>query len=140
MVSPMASTCDRCTAGCTKTSPKILRPKNSEKKKTHPIQPEKGETGCVLGAGGDGSRCGQMQTDVKTHCLNQREHHNHTTHVKRKPAETQCFRRFCGRGRRTWSRLPPRSALDGRHRRPAPHDTHRRWACGQTLLPNLSAH
>ena len=22
------------------------------------------------------------------------------------------------------SRLPPRSALDGRHRRPAPHDTH----------------
>ena len=35
-----------------------------------------------------------MQTDVKTHCLNQREHHNHTTHVKRKPAETQCFRRF----------------------------------------------
>ena len=51
MVSPMASTCDRCTAGCTKTSPKILRPKNSEKKKTHPIQPEKGETGCVPGAG-----------------------------------------------------------------------------------------
>ena len=46
-----------------------------------------------------------MQTDVKTHCLNQREHHNHTTHVKRKPAETQCFRRFCGRGRRTWSPL-----------------------------------
>ena len=35
-----------------------------------------------------------MQTDVKTHCLNQREHQNHATHAKRKPAKTQCFRRF----------------------------------------------
>ena len=35
-----------------------------------------------------------MKLDEKTHCLNQREHHNHTTYEKRKPAETQCFRRF----------------------------------------------
>ena len=87
-----------------KSSPNFCGPREG-KKRTPPGKAEKGETGCVLGAGGDGSRCGQMQTDVKTHCLNQREHHNHTTHVKRKPAETQCFRRFCGRGRRTWSPL-----------------------------------
>ena len=101
MVSPMASTCERCTAGCTKTSPKILRPKNSEKKKTHPIQPEKGETGCVLGAGGGSSGWEQMKTGGKAQCLNQSEPHSHTTHEKRKPAKTQCFRRFFGRGRRT---------------------------------------
>ena len=35
-----------------------------------------------------------MQPGAIKRCLNQREHHNHTTHVKRKPAETQCFRRF----------------------------------------------
>ena len=36
------------------------------------------------------------------------------------------------------SRLPPRSALDGRHRRPAPHDTHRRRACGLHLYDKLA--
>ena len=60
-----------------------------------------GKTGCVLGAGEDENGCRQGQTDAKSRCLNQCEHHNHTTHVKRKPAETQCFCRFCGRGRRT---------------------------------------
>ena len=53
-----------------------------------------GKTGCVLGAGEDENGCRQGQTDAKSRCLNQCEHHNHTTHVKRKPAETQCFRRF----------------------------------------------
>ena len=120
MVSPMASTCDRCTAGCTKTSPKILRPKNSEKKKTHPIQPEKGETGCVLGAGEDGNGWEQGRTDGKIRSPNQREPHNHATHAKRKPAKTQCFRRFCGRGSRDRfaaerhrRSLTPRHALRG---------------------------
>ena len=65
MVSPMASTCDRYAAGCTKTSPKILHPKNSEKKKTHPIQPEKGETGCVLGAGEGSSGWRRMKLGEK---------------------------------------------------------------------------
>ena len=73
------------------------------------FQAKTAEVGCVLGAGGDESGCGQAQTDAKTHCLNQCEHHNHTTHRKRKPAETQCFRRFFGRGRRTRSTLPLRS-------------------------------
>ena len=60
----------------------------------HPEKPKKGETGCVLGAGGDESGCRQGQTDAIRRYLNQCEHLNHTTHVKRKPAETQCFRRF----------------------------------------------
>ena len=59
------------------------------------------EVGCVLGAGGGGSGWEQVRTDGKTKCLNQSEPHSHTTRAKRKPAKTQCFRRFCGRGRRT---------------------------------------
>ena len=77
------------------------------------------EVGCVLGAGGGGSGWEQVRTDGKTKCLNQSEPHSHTTRAKRKPAKTQCFRRFCGRGRRTWSRLPPRVLLPGGER-PAP--------------------
>ena len=119
---------------------KFCGQKAAKKRKTHPEQPEKGETGCVLGAEGDGNGCEQVRTDGKTRSSNQSEPHSRATQAKRKPAKTQCFRRFFGRGRRTWSRLPPRSALDGRHRRPAPHDTHRRRACGRTSLPNPTAH
>jgi hypothetical protein len=91
-------------------SQKFCASKKAKKEKTHPKKPEKGKTGCVLGAGGDESGCRQVQTDAKSRYLNQCEHHNHTTHRKRKPAETQCFRRFFGRGRRTRSALPLRSA------------------------------
>ena len=77
-----------------KRGQKFCTSKRAENEKTRPEKPEKGKTGCVLGAGGDESGCGQVQTDTKTRCLNQREHHNYTTHEKRKPAETQCFRRF----------------------------------------------
>ena len=52
MVSQTALTCRRYAAGCTKTKAKILRP-------------EKGETGCVLGAEGDGNGCEQVRTDGK---------------------------------------------------------------------------
>ena len=88
---------------------KFCSQKTAKKRKTHPKKPEKGKTGCVLGAGGDENGCEQGRTDVKTQSPNQSEPHSHTTRAKRKPAKTQCFRRFCGRGRRTWSRLPPRS-------------------------------
>ena len=83
--------------------------KTAKKRKTHPEKPQRGETGCVLGAGEDGNGWKQVRTDGKTRSPNQNEPHSHATHAKRKPAKTQCFRRFCGRGRRTWSRLPPRS-------------------------------
>ena len=111
--------------GAQKPEQKFCRSKENKNSETHPKSSEKGETGCVLGAGGDGNGCRQVQTDAKSRCLNQREHLDHTTHVKRKPAETQCFRRFFGRGRRTclgcrlgrfaaerhWRSLTPRHAL-----------------------------
>ena len=121
---PTTSICKRYVAECTKTGRKFCASKRAEKEKTHPEKPEKGKTRCVLGAGGDESGCRQVQTDAKSHCLNQREHRNHTTHRKRKPAETQCFRRFlagaeglglgCRLGRlaaeRHWRSLTPRHA------------------------------
>ena len=93
-----------------------MQAKRGQNSKPHPEKPEKGETGCVLGAGEGSNGWKWMKLDEKTHCPNQCEHHNHTTHVKSKPAETQCFRRFCGRGRRTWSRLPARVLLPGGER------------------------
>ena len=98
---------------------KFCGQKAVKKRKAHPIQPEKGETGCVLGAGEDGNGWKQVRTDGKTRSPNQNEPHSHATHAKRKPAETQSFRRFCGRDRRTWSRLPPRVLLPSGER-PAP--------------------
>ena len=95
---------------------KFCGQKAVKKRKAHPIQPEKGETGCVLGAGEDESGWKQVRTDGKIRSPNQNEPHSHATHAKRKPAETQSFRRFFGRGRRTWSRLPPRVLLPGGER------------------------
>ena len=92
-----------------KQSRKFCRSKEGKNSETHPIQPEKGETGCVLGAGGGGSGWERIKLGAKSQSLNQNEPHSHAPHAKRNPAETQCFRRVCGRGRRTWSRLPPRS-------------------------------
>ena len=48
-----------------KPGQKFCGKKTAKKRKTHPIQPEKGETGCVLGAGGDGNGCEQVRTDRK---------------------------------------------------------------------------
>ena len=90
----MTSTCNAMSQSAQKPGQKFCTSKSGKNEKTHPEKPKKGKTGCVLGAGGDESGCGQVQTDTKTRCLNQREHHNYTTHEKRKPAETQCFRRF----------------------------------------------
>ena len=98
---------------------KFCGKKTAKKRKTHPIQPEKGKTGCVLGAGENGSGWERIKPDGKTRSSNQCEPHSHATHEKRNPAKTQCFRRFCGRGRRTWSRLPARVLLPGGER-PAP--------------------
>ena len=107
MVSRMDSICERYAAGCTKTSPKILRPKNSEKKKTHPVHPQKGRnrvrSGCWRGVR-------PVRTGGETRNPNQNAPDSNATHEKRKPAKPQCFRRLFGRGRRTLSRLPARSA------------------------------
>ena len=81
-----------------KQSRKFCRSKEDKNGETHPVLAEKGETGCVSGAG-EGVR--QVRGSEKIQKSNQSEPHSHATHAKRKPAKTQCFRRFCGRGRRT---------------------------------------
>ena len=59
MVSPMALICKRYAAGCTKNSPKILRPQNSEKEKNAPGLGRKRQNrvrfGCWRG-------CGRLRT------------------------------------------------------------------------------
>ena len=109
MVSPTASICETYRHSEQKQSQKFCGSKEGKNSETHPKSSEKGETGCVLGAGEGSSGWKRMKLGEKTRSPNQSEHHSHATHAKRKPAKTQCFRRFFGRGRRTWSRLPPRS-------------------------------
>ena len=108
-----------------KQAGKFCTRKTAKNEKTHPEKPEKGETGCVLGAGGGGSGWERIKLGAKSQSLNQNEPHSHAPHAKRNPAETQCFRRFCGRGRRTclacwlgqlaaerhWRSLAPRHAV-----------------------------
>ena len=98
-----------------KPARKFCGQKAAKKRKTHPEKPEKGETGCVLGAGGDGNGWGWLGTGEN----GWENRHRWTSDL---------------------SRLPPRSGLDAAHRAAGPHDTHRRRACGRTLLPNPTAH
>ena len=127
MVSQMDSICERYAAGCTKTSPKILRPQNGEKCENAPGKARKRRNrvrfGCWRGVQ-------PVRTGEKTRCPNQSEPQNHATHAKRKPAETHCFRRFLagaeglvsaaasvGAGRSPQATSAPRHAL----RRAQPH-------------------
>ena len=48
-----------------KQSQKFCGSKEDKNSETHPIQPEKGETGCVLGAGGDESGKNRLRTDAR---------------------------------------------------------------------------
>ena len=48
-----------------KQSRKFCRSKEGKNSETHPEKPEKGETGCVSGAGGDENGCEQVRTDRK---------------------------------------------------------------------------
>ena len=48
-----------------KQSQKFCRSKEDKNGETHPIQPEKGETGCVLGAGESSSGWRRMRADGK---------------------------------------------------------------------------
>ena len=61
----MISTCEAYRQSEQKRCGKFCSHKTAKKRKTHPIQPEKGETGCVLGAGGDENGCEQVRTDRK---------------------------------------------------------------------------
>ena len=48
-----------------KQSRKFCRSKEGKNSETHPIQPEKGETGCVLGAGEENGGKGQLWPDAR---------------------------------------------------------------------------
>ncbi len=48
-----------------KRNRKFCRSKEGKNSETHPEKPEKGETGCVPGAGGDENGCEQVRTDRK---------------------------------------------------------------------------
>ena len=116
MVSRTALTCEHYAAGCTKTEPKILQVKRGQKQRNAPGKARKRRnrvrSGCWRGVQ-------PVRTGGETRNPNQNAPDSNATHEKRKPAKTQCFRRFCGRGRRTWSRLPARVLLPGGER-PAP--------------------
>ena len=107
MVSRMDSICERYAAGCTKTEPKILQVKRGQKQRNAPGKARKRRnrvrSGCWRGVQ-------PVRTGGETRNPNQNAPDSNATHEKRKPAKPQCFRRFCGRGRRTLSRLPARSA------------------------------
>ena len=62
-----------------KPAPKFCRSKQGKNSETHPIQPEKGEAGCVSGAGGRCSRCERVrEPEVRT-----KMHHIAMQHMKK---------------------------------------------------------
>ena len=65
MVSPTASTCNRYTAGCTKTEPKILQVKRGQKQRNAPGKARKRRNRVRLGAGGGSSGWRRMRADGK---------------------------------------------------------------------------
>ena len=53
-----------------KSARKFCKSKEGKNSETHPEKPKKGETGCVLGAGGSASGWERMKTGGKAQCLN----------------------------------------------------------------------
>ena len=98
MVSPMALTCNHYAARCTKIGTEILRQKNSEKEENAPDSARKRRNRVRFGCWGGVQ---PVRTGGETRNPNQNAPDSNATHEKRKPAKTQCFRRFFGRGRRT---------------------------------------
>ena len=64
MGSPMALICETYRQSEQKQAPKFCRSKEDKKSETHPVWAEKGETGCVLGAGGENSGRNRLRTDA----------------------------------------------------------------------------
>ena len=122
MASQTVSTCNHYAARCTKTSTKILHQKNSKKEENAPDSARKRRNRVRFGCWGGVQ---PVRTGGETRNPNQNAPDSNATHEKRKPAKTQCFRRFFGRGRRTclacrlgrfaaerhWRSLAPRHAV-----------------------------
>ena len=91
MVSRTALICKRYAAGCTKTEPKILRPKNKEKEKNAPEIVRKGRNrvrfGCWRGVQ-------PVRTGGETRNPNQNAQDSNATHEKRKSGENSVFAGF----------------------------------------------
>ena len=66
MASPTASICETYRHSEQKPAQKFCGSKKGKNSETHPEKPEKGETGCVLGAGEGSSGWGGMKPGEKT--------------------------------------------------------------------------
>ena len=105
MVSRMALICNRYAAGCTKTKAEILRSQNARKEKNAPGKGQKGRNRVRFGCWGGVQ---PVRTGGETRNPNQNAPDSNAAHEKRKPAKTQCFRRFFGQGQKD---LNPRHAV-----------------------------
>ena len=65
MASPMALICEAYRHSEQKPARKFCTSKGVKKEKTHLEKPEKGETGCVLGAGGENGGKNRLRADVR---------------------------------------------------------------------------
>ena len=137
-----------------KPAQKFCGSKEGKNNEMHPKSSEKGETGCVSGAGGRCSQCGRVgKPKIRT-----KMHHMAIQHMKkenrRKPsvfagfvAGAEGLSLACRLGccspvgsAQHRPRREPRPARQSATGARSPHDTHRRRACGRTSLPNPTAH
>lgn len=161
MESPTTSTCEPYRQSGQKRCRKFYARKPAKKERRTRVHAKTAEVGCVLGAGEDGNGWGRVKPDEKTRCPNQNAPDDLATRAKRKPAKTQCFRRFCGRGRRTclacwlgqlaaerhWRSLTPRHAVlewmwesaPGSGKRPMSSGSHRKSQRGRCWFGAVSS-
>ena len=115
-----------------KQSRKFCRSKEGKNSETHPEKPEKGETGCVLGAGENGSGWERVKLDEKTRKA-RRKSRDGLVSAAASGAAPQWGAPSTDRGGSRDRRL------DAAHRAAGPHDTH---CAGRSRasLPNPTAH
>ena len=94
---------------------KFCTSKRAENGKTHPEKPEKGKTGCVLGAGEGCSRCGR----VKKPGIRTKVNPKTILHMKKENRQKRSVSAGFWQGQKDLSRLPPRVLLPNGER-PAP--------------------
>ena len=88
-----------------KPGQKFCARKTAKMEKTHPKSSEKGETGCVLGAGEGCSRCGR----VKKPGIRTKVNPKTILHMKKENRQKRSVSAGFWQGQKDLSRLPPRS-------------------------------
>ena len=120
---------------CTKTSLKILHVQKGEKHENAPGKARKRQNRVRFGCWRRWERLGTRENGWESQVTEPECTPIPIQHVqkenRRKPS---VFAGFVAGAEGLVSAAAAVSA--GRHRRPAPHDTHRRRACGRTSLPN----